>query len=945
MALALFFAPLFAAAAYTQELEQVPVFAEVDVCVIGGGVDAVAAACSAADKGAKVFLTTARPYLGDDLCGSQKLWLEEGESVSSEIGKALFPEGRVTTPLTVKSALDRMLIKRGISFLTGSYASDILLNDQKDQAGILMINRSGTQAVRARVVLDFRTWRVNDKIRPRTYSFIVIGGELQSCPASIQSKKVDVEFKNPGSSPKNIGYPVYHYTTTLEWDLTFGSLAKAEQVMRDAVSGVGMVDCSEMLFESGPLLETRIKSGEVAGIAAVVCQRTRPKSTALTVVTPSGIWFDAKIPVFGARNTTQTTTPYEPLKKVEQHFPVLGTYDVVVVGGGTSGSAAGIGAARQGSKTLVIEYLDELGGVGTAGLIGIYWYGIKDGFTAEMDKAILQKEKRWPTKKSDGFNVIQRSEWLRRELLKAGGELWYGAFGCGVAMKDGKVCGVLVATPQGVGIVEAKVVVDSTGNADLADAAGAQTSFGVVSSSGQLAVQLAGYPHRNLGDSVVNTCFALVDDTSVVDIWHLMSSMHAKFASAGKYYDAGQLVDSRERRRIQAEYMLTAVDILTSRRFPDTISHHRSNFDASAFPTCPMLWVKDMKGPVFHVDMPFRSLIPKGVDGLLVTGLGAGAERDAMTLVRMQPDLQNQGYAAGVAAAIAGRAGDGVLRKLDIKDVQAKLVARGILQERVLTDVDSCPMSMSALEEAVRQLAGMKDEIRQQRTVDDPSIFALGAIMLHAEKALPMLRDAYMSAQDRQSKCVYARVLGVLGDSTGLPTLREEIKQATQWDKGFGQTSHRETGNTFSGLDRTVIALGAAGSADAIALLEPLMNALSNSTDLSHYIALSIALKHLNHPKGAVHPLQKHFSEKDFAGHALTTPVDTVTRNINQRVIATDQADGAINQVLRELVVAGMVYQCDPSHAQAKAILESYSRGVEGLYARYANHVLNNTKK
>ncbi|MEI7948350.1 MAG: FAD-dependent oxidoreductase, partial [bacterium] len=202
VAFAFLFLPLPGIAAYTQDLDQVPVVAEVDVCVIGGGVDAVAAACAAADKGAKVFLTTARPYLGDDLCGSQKLWLEEGESVSSEIGKALFPEGRVTTPLTVKSALDRMLIKRGIPFLTGSYASNILLNDQKDQAGILMINRSGTQAVRAETVLDFRAYYGNDKKGPKTYSFIVVGGELQSCPASIQGKKVDVVFKNPGSSPK-----------------------------------------------------------------------------------------------------------------------------------------------------------------------------------------------------------------------------------------------------------------------------------------------------------------------------------------------------------------------------------------------------------------------------------------------------------------------------------------------------------------------------------------------------------------------------------------------------------------------------------------------------------------------------------------------------------------------------------------------------------------------
>ncbi len=51
-------------------------------------------------------------------------------------------------------------------------------------------------------------------------------------------------------------------------------------------------------------------------------------------------------------------------------LPVLGRYDVVVVGGGTSGAPAGIAAAKSGAKTLVVEYLYELGGVGTVGLIG-----------------------------------------------------------------------------------------------------------------------------------------------------------------------------------------------------------------------------------------------------------------------------------------------------------------------------------------------------------------------------------------------------------------------------------------------------------------------------------------------------------------------------------------------------------------------------------------------
>ena len=52
----------------------VPIAADVDVVVAGGSCGAVAAACAAADAGARVMLVASRPYLGDDLCGSQSLW-------------------------------------------------------------------------------------------------------------------------------------------------------------------------------------------------------------------------------------------------------------------------------------------------------------------------------------------------------------------------------------------------------------------------------------------------------------------------------------------------------------------------------------------------------------------------------------------------------------------------------------------------------------------------------------------------------------------------------------------------------------------------------------------------------------------------------------------------------------------------------------------------------
>ena len=144
-------------------------------------------------------------------------------------------------------------------------------------------------------------------------------------------------------------------------------------------------------------------------------------------------------------------------------LPVLGGYDVVVVGGGTSGAPAAMAAARNGAKTLVIEYLDELGGVGTAGLIGVYWYGYRSGEGRETEARIrepdgdsvrrgaprpAQRLCEGGRRRSGRLWVVEaKAEWLRREILTAGGEIWFNCFGCGALVDDGKAAGVVVAGP------------------------------------------------------------------------------------------------------------------------------------------------------------------------------------------------------------------------------------------------------------------------------------------------------------------------------------------------------------------------------------------------------------------------------------------------------------------------------------------------------------------
>jgi hypothetical protein len=446
---------------------------------------------------------------------------------------------------------------------------------------------------------------------------------------------------------------------------------------------------------------------------------------------------------------------------------------------------------------------------------------------------------------SDRWNAVEKAEWLRQELRRRGADIWFGTLGCGTLLDDGQVRGVVLATPWGRGVVLARTVVDATGNADIAAWAGAPTSYSI-SERGSLNVQIAGFPERPLSRWYVNTCYTMVDDTDVLDVWHLMVWRRNEFRNK-PVFDVGQLIDSRDRRRIVGDATLTVPDILNGRTFPDTFSQHYSNFDAAAFPDSPLLLIADAKGPIFRTDVPYRCLLPQGLDGLLVVGLGCSAERDAMTLIRMQPDLQNQGYAAGLAAAEAARLG-GSTRSVDIRALQGQLIREGLLDPRVHTDEDSYPLSDEAINRAVRTLADRDAE-------QNATLGALAVVLTHPDRAMPSLRAAYLNPSGPVARLAFAQILGVLGDPVGAPALIEAIETHDGWDTGVALTSQRKTGNMFSPLDRLVIALGLSRDPDSLPALLAKLRQLRPDSELSHFKAIALALSvHLPCPD-AVDPL------------------------------------------------------------------------------------------
>jgi hypothetical protein len=1124
-----------------QSARQIPVAFEVDVVVAGGSTGAVAAAVAAAEQGAKVFLAAPQPYLGEDVCGTYRLWLEPDETPATPLAQAMFAEppawtpiqtplpftyetsipshelhkdttppslladgnwqnafnhsvqyngdvvitadlgeireiGRIhvlafqrngdielqdaliatsadggswheagaikndrlgqgayvdsalvlsmpleataryvrviarktpnverlllgeivleapvnedealpgrrlpPTPMQVKRSLDQALLNAGVQFLYGCYPTDILRNPDGEPAGIVMANRSGRQAVLARVIIDASDRGTVARMAgakfteypagSHPFTRIVVGGEAPAdTPARVEPLPSPVQNVQAAGGTA-MHYEAFAYTLDIAMpDASWASFARAENTLRDASYARGQVAASDLPFQIPPerLLGRSSLDGDWPGADAVDVNVFRPadinrlyvlggcadlpRDAAARLLRPLA-YMDAGTrvgraaagealrlsasdapssrilipPVYVPGNTDTASEPGDVRESLAglrpfqdglpaipaeaAALPVLGEYDVLVIGGGTGGAPAGISAARQGAKTLVVEYLHGLGGVSTLGLIGNYYWGHRQGFTAEIDAAM---EALGAKKGSAGWDVEARMEWYRRELRAAGADLWFGCIGCGAVVEGSTVKGVVVATPFGRGVVLANVVIDSTGNADIAVAAGAQS---VYTDGSHVAVQGTGMPPRNLGAHYTNTDYTLTDDGDLFDTWRTFVVAKGKYETA---FDLAQIVDSRERRRVVGDFVISPLDLFNGRTYPDSIGYSHSNFDSHGFTVHPLFTLNPPHKQGVGGYTPYRALLPRGYDGMLVTGLGISAHRDAIPILRMQPDVQNQGYAAGAAAAMAAKSGS-PLRDIDIKALQRHLVDTGCVPENVLTDTDSYPFTEGEMRNAVANVVNDFD--------------GLGVILAQADEARPFLRSAYELAANPDNRLVYAHILGMLGDAMGITTLLEAI-DGHDWDEGWNFTGMGQYGNSVSYVDSLIIAAGSSGDRRALEPVLRKLGALDAESEFSHHRAVAIALESLKAPEAA-EPLARLLQMPEMTGYAATT----IERAQSEVLIADPNLSRTLS--LRELILARALFRCGDHEGLGERILRTYAQDLRGHYARHAHAVLN----
>lgn len=946
-----------------QSKREIPVIQSVDIVVIGGTTAAVAAAVAAAENGVSVFLVASKPYLGEDLCATLRLEIEEDRVLKSQIEKQIFANKLRTNPLDVKAELSEALVNANVDFVFGSYVTDILWDDNNQPAGIVIGNRAGRQAIIAKTLIDAtdRAWI----------------GRMTGAKAHKWSGK-ELEFQRtvvlPGEEKDNPKYITHNLKIQMP-DLQFPSFAKAEQIAREKTYAQGQLRASESLFYIPPdpivckkntdnwnknkdsvlehfqtkdfnnlfilsgcadipraVADSLLKPAALTGIAENIGLEAAQMAKHKKI--PQNISFkktsrkenstgDIKEILRGLRPVDMVD---ETIKCPEMEIPVLADYDVVVIGGGTTGAPAAIAAGWWGMKVLVVEYLEGLGGIGTLGLIGKPWHGQDIGFAAEVP---------FP----EG-NAEPKMEWYRSEIEKVGGEIWLGALGCGAYTENNVVKGAVVCTPQRRGVVTAKVVIDATGSADVAIAAGADYMYGGIENN-HIALQGTGFSSRPITGNYYNSDYLLVDESDMIDVWRTLVSVHITKAEEN-IYDAVPIIQNRERKRIVGDYVLNYLDQVAGRTFPDVIVISSSSYDSHGYPSSLYFALLphdsisrklNQPAPGGTCFTPYRSLLPKNLDGILVTGLGISMERDATAMVRMQLDLANQGYAAGVAAMLAVT-NEVQPRDINIKELQKILIEKGNVPDSVLNLEDSFPVPDEKIYQAIQSYG--------QATNPESAGKPLAIILSHKEKALPLLKTEYLKSTGK-SKLLYAQVLGMCGENDGTSTLMAELENFSGWDEKIYQGSMADYAHLPTPIDALILAIGFSGDKSGLPLLLQLTEKLDSGVTLSHHRSVALALEKIA-DQSAAELLAKLLQKPGMQGHAMLNLDDALTELDNNGKGPNPVKNSSYpkrTRALREIILARALYKCGDYNKIGKNILKTYQKDMRGLFVRHANQILN----
>lgn len=401
--------------------------------------------------------------------------------------------------------------------------------------------------------------------------------------------------------------------------------------------------------------------------------------------------------------------------------PIVQDVDVLVCGGGPAGTAAACAAARMGARTLLVERYNCLGGLATGGLvlviprfkdtgrpiIGGIGIDFRDRMLAAGEAVVRNEEQGSWYFDPEGMKTVSVD--LLRE---AGAEILLHSWCSDVVMQDGRIAAVVAVSKAGKQAFRAKVVVDTTGDLDLGDAAGAEfekSDFGIGvcfrlggvdipkwqqarrEDAQRIAalherIRITGGWEGFLGISPMSTAKTqagvvwgnnqVVTTGDALDPWEL-TRIEIKGRDATRIavnmlreeipgFENCWLIDIapqtgvRYSRRLMGDYVISGKDAAEfDFRHPDSVA--RGN---------------DFRKEGIAFDIPRQSLVSRNVPNLLSAGRSLSCDHEAQEPMREIHVCWTSGQAAGAIAALAA---DRNLEpsQVPINDIRKELISQG----------------------------------------------------------------------------------------------------------------------------------------------------------------------------------------------------------------------------------------------------------------------------
>ena len=383
----------------------------------------------------------------------------------------------------------------------------------------------------------------------------------------------------------------------------------------------------------------------------------------------------------------------EPSHKI----PVVASSDVVVVGGGAAGVAAAVCAARGGSSVLLIEKTNYLGGLWTGGLVlpvlathgkgkNEPWDKAVKGICAEVRDILLDKG--WAVNPLNPQVDPEATKYLLDKMIyDAGVRVLYNATAAGVTMSGNRIESVLVDCSTGRLAIKCRMVVDASGDGLVFTWAGdpfeaRRYHMTVLGRVGGCPATNESVPIREMRIDRSGTRDAMdgLDIFKVsenqqqgrFELWDKVQKMKKKNGYENAYLmEVAPTTGVRVTRVLDSLHNVTLEDSMEWVEYPDVIGMSG---------VCdPFMYkgreITRQERPVWQI--PYRSLVPRQTQNLLVAGRCFGYDQGITWDAREISTCMVTGQAAGVAASIAVNSRCAA-KDVDISLLQKKLREAGV---------------------------------------------------------------------------------------------------------------------------------------------------------------------------------------------------------------------------------------------------------------------------